>query len=214
MLGLSLTGPAFAQPDVPAYSYAATGCMKLRECTDDVIQLTDYAQLRAYYGDIWYDDYEQEITALIDRLAAANVEVYLASTVYFPALHRGLYYTDVNRMFLNSVHMFKPETLLEVLRHEGWHAAQDCMAGTIDNTFIAVIHNPDDVPKEHKIMADIRYGLMQPRAVPWEQEAIWASDTEYMTADALNACASGAMWTEYEPTPKTRQWLEDKGFIK
>ena len=63
-------------------------------------------------------------------------------------------------------------------------------------------------------MADLRYGIMQPHAVPWEQEAIWAGDTEYMTTDALNACASGAMWQEYEPTPLTREWLENKGFIK
>ena len=101
-----------------------------------------------------------------------------------------------------------------VLRHEGWHAAQDCMAGTIDNTFIAVIHNPDVVPERWKLSAQARYGLFQSNAIPWEQEAIWAGHTPFMTADALNACASGAMWTEYDPTPKTREWLTNQGYIK
>ena len=38
--------------------------------------------------------------------------------------------------------------------------------------------------------------------------------TEGMTVDALNACATGAMWTIYEPTPLTRKYLVDEGFIK
>jgi hypothetical protein len=29
---------------------------------------------------------------------------------------------------------------MSVMRHEGWHAAQDCMAGTIKNSMIAIIH--------------------------------------------------------------------------
>ena len=61
--------------------------------------------------------------------------------------NRGLYYTDVNKMFLNEFHMYSVDTFLNVLRHEGWHAAQDCMAGTIDNSFIAVIHNENVIPQ-------------------------------------------------------------------
>ena len=42
-------------------------------------------------------------------------------------------------MFFNEKYLSTPNVLLKVLRHEGWHTAQDCMAGTIDNTFTAVI---------------------------------------------------------------------------
>ena len=43
--------------------------------------------------------------------------------------------------------MHRPGALMSVVRHEGWHAAQDCMAGSIDNSMIAIIHNEEDVPK-------------------------------------------------------------------
>ena len=36
------------------------------------------------------------------------------------------------------------------MRHEGWHAAQDCMAGTIDNSFIAIIKPQEEVPKMYQ----------------------------------------------------------------
>ena len=53
----------------------------------------------------------------------------------------------------------------------------------------------------------------QPHAIPWEKEAYWAGHTEGMTAAALESCAAGTMWTDYEPTPMTREWLVEKGFI-
>ena len=42
---------------------------------------------------------------------------------------------------------------------------------------------------------------------------MWAGKTEGMTANALNACAAGQMWTEYEPTPLTREYLIKEGYI-
>ena len=35
-----------------------------------------------------------------------------------------------------------------------------------------------------------------------------------MTQEALEACATGRMWEIYKPTPLTRQYLEDNGFIQ
>jgi len=37
-----------------------------------------------------------------------------------------------------------------------------------------------------------------------------------MTLEALNACAAGNMWEnpDFPPTPLTRQFLIDQGFIK
>jgi len=52
-----------------------------------------------------------------------------------------------------------------------------------------------------------------PAAVPWEAEATWAGKTEGMTMKALDACASGKMWEVYEPTPLTRKFLVEEGFI-
>ena len=107
--------------------------------------------------------------------------------------------------------MHRPGVLMSVMRHEGWHAAQDCMAGTINNSMIAIIMPEESVPPFWREMVERTY---PESAVPWEAEATWAGKTEGMTANALNACASGKMWNEYEPTPLTRQWLEENGYIK
>jgi hypothetical protein len=51
-------------------------------------------------------------------------------------------------------------------------------------------------------------------SLPWEQEASWAGRTENMTLNALKACADEKpMWSFYEPTPFTREWLVKEGYI-
>ena len=151
----------------------------------------------------------------MDELKAAGVEVYVGPGKYFMPLTRGVYKFDLNRMFFNEDYMALPSTVLKVLRHEAWHAAQDCMAGTIDNTFIAIIMPPDQIPMIHNEMVDRTYTGRYAQAAPWEKEAHWAAATPWMTADALRACTNEKpMWEQYTPTPLTRQYLVDNGFIK
>ena len=100
---------------------------------------------------------------------------------------------------------------MSVMRHEGWHVAQDCMAGSIKNNLIAIIHNEEDVPPLWREVAEKTYPAS---AVPWEAEAIWAGKTEKMTMKALKSCAAGEMWKVYKPTPLTEKWLREEGFIK
>ncbi len=215
LLGLSLCGgPLLAQPNVQPHTLDATGCMKLRECTDDVIPITDLSQLTDLYGDWWDGPDSAELAKIIKHLNEMGVEAYLADGMYFERNNRGLYYTDVNRLFLNDYYMHNPSTLLEVLRHEGWHAAQDCMAGTVDNSFIAVILDDSTIPSSAKIITEARYGIFAPGAIPWEQEAYWAGITPDMTSEALEICAAGPMWEHYEPTPLTNKWLIQNGYIK
>ena len=189
--------------------------MKLRECKEDVEQITDISQLTDRYGDRWAIRYQEEIKELIEVMNDGDIEIYLAPDFYFTRTTRGLYYTDVNRLFLNDRYVQEAYAFIDVFRHEGWHAAQDCMAGTIDNTFIAVIYDDDQVPQKYKLDADIRYGFLMAKAVPWEQEAIWAGKTPGMTVNALRACADNTpMWETYEPTPMTREWLQDNDYIR
>ena len=107
--------------------------------------------------------------------------------------------------------MDEPSTLMMLMRHEGWHAAQDCMAGTIQNSLIAIIKPEDEVPMIWRVMAERTYPS---NAVPWEAEAQWAGRTEGMTQAALTACAGGEMWKVYEPTPLTRKYLVENNYIK
>ena len=108
--------------------------------------------------------------------------------------------------------MHRPRVLMSVMRHEGWHAAQDCMAGTIENNMIAIIHNEEDVPMMWQELVKRTY-KDTPHAIPWEKEAYWAGKTEGMTVAALESCARGTMWTDYEPTPMTRGAVKN-GFLK
>ena len=215
-LGLSLlASPVFAaQPTVEPKTADALGCMKLRECTDDVHRITDVSQLNNHYGNYWSSDHTDEINKIIQELDKAGVEVYLGDERYFLMGQRGIYYTDNNTLFMNEMYSASPDSFLETFRHEAWHAVQDCMAGTINNSLVAVVFDDELVPNESKILADVRYQFFAPNAIPWEQEAIWAGEEKNMSATALAACNAGNMWETYEPTPKTREWLTDQGFIR
>ena len=192
----------------------AQGCMLLQECTDYVQELKTVSDLNKHknLSDIDYNIIADEFDFLVRSLNAVGAKVFLADSRYFPVGHRGVYHTVSNNFFLNVVHMHRPGVVMSVMRHEGWHAAQDCMAGTINNNFIAIIKNEEDVPKIWQAIAKDTY-KSQPHAIPWEKEAYWAGHTEGMTQAALKSCAAGTMWTDYNPTPMTREWLVENGYL-
>jgi len=187
------------------------GCMIVQECTDGVEQIWGVDLLRERYPDANWDVVSEEFARILNALSQVGVKVYLAPQKYFPVGHRGVYHTVSNNFFLNDAFMHRPSTLMAVMRHEGWHAAQDCMAGSIKNSMIAIIKPEEDVPMMYREMVERTY---PPSARPWEAEASWAGRTENMTQDALESCARGTMWTDYEPTPLTKKWLLEEGFIK
>ena len=209
---LLAASPAMAEPTKGYNTYDAMGCMILRECTDGVVQVRTMLDISSTYNDIdSFMSVRQEFNNMLASLKQIGVKVYLADQKYFPVGHRGVYHTVSNNFYLNKAYMHRPHVLMSVMRHEGWHAAQDCMAGTIDNSIIAIIKPEEDVPKMWREMVERTYPKS---AVPWEAEATWAGKTEGMTQAALEACAAGNMWEVYPPTPLTREWLEAEGFIK
>jgi len=203
--------PALSEPTKGYYTYDAMGCMLLRECKKDVERVTSLQDFAVYHPDTDYSVIADEFNSMVRSLNAVGVKVFLAHPKYFPANHRGVYHTVSNNFYLNRDFMGRPGTLMSVMRHEGWHAAQDCMAGSIKNSMIAIIKPEEDVPMLWKEMVRRTY---QPSARPWEAEATWAGKTANMTEEALKSCARGTMWTDYEPTPMTREWLEAEGYIK
>ena len=189
----------------------AMGCMLLRECTDGVVEVESIATIADEYPNTDYSSVADEFHAMLVAFKQVGVGVFLADDKYFPVGHRGVYHTVSNNFFLNKTHMGRTSYLMSVMRHEGWHAAQDCMAGSIENSLIAIIKPEDEVPVIWRVMAERTYPKS---AVPWEAEASWAGRTEGMTMKALQACATGAMWEIYEPTPLTRKYLVEEGYIK
>ena len=214
LAAVSLGAPVLSEPlkDNEFNTMHSMGCMLLRECTDGIHKIESIASIAHEYPDIDYSIVADEFHAMLLALEQVGVGVFLADSKYFPVGHRGVYHTVSNNFFLNKEHMGSTAYLMQVMRHEGWHAAQDCMAGTIDNSMIAIIMPEEDVPEIWQEMARRTYAF-QPSAIPWEKEATWAGKTEGMTAKALESCAAGTMWTDYDPTPMTREWLIEKGFI-
>ena len=192
-------------------TYDSMGCMILRECTDDVKEVFSMLDISSNYKNIEsFTPVTAEFNNMLSSLSDVGVKVFLADEKYFPKGHRGVYHTVSNNFFLNKEYMGNPGVLMTVMRHEGWHAAQDCMAGTIENSLIAIIYPEDDVPPLWREIVERTYHEAQ---VPWEAEATWAGKTEGMTMKALQACANGNMWEAYKPTPLTLQWLKEEGYV-
>ena len=212
---LTLATPAFADDSKITKGYNtmdSMGCMLLGECTDGVVKVYSMLDISSQYPNTAeFTSVTGEFHNMLHSLNQVGVNVFLADSKYFPSGHRGVYHTVSNNFFLNKDYMGTPATLMMVMRHEGWHAAQDCMAGTIDNSLIAIIMPEDEVPMIWRVMAERTYPKS---ALPWEAEAGWAGRTENMTMNALAACAGGKMWEVYEPTPLTRKYLVAFGYIK
>ena len=208
----ALSGPNHDSKITKGYnSMDAMGCMLLRECTDGVKEVYSLLDISSEYPNT--DEFTfvaNEFNNMLVSLNQVGVKVFLADDKYFPPGHRGVYHTVGNNFFLNRTYMDRPNILMQVMRHEGWHAAQDCMAGTIKNSLIAIIKPEEEVPMIWRVMAERTY---PEAAVPWEAEAGWAGRTEKMTMKALAACAAGEMWKVYEPTPLTRKWLVENNYL-
>ena len=210
----ALTTPVFADPlkDSEYFTMHSMGCMLLQECTDEVKEITSILDVSSQYSNTeQFYSVANEFNNMLSSLNVIGVKVFLADQKYFPVSHRGVYHTVGNNFFLNKAFMGRPSVLMSVMRHEGWHAAQDCMAGTIDNSMIAIIKPEDEVPPLWREMVERTYPKS---AVPWEAEATWAGKTEGMTSNALAACADGEIWKIYPPTPLTRKYLVENGYIK
>ena len=215
----AVVAAAFALPvhsaplkDSEYFTMHSMGCMLLRECVEDVKEVKSISDINSEIPATNYDIIAVEFNSLVRSLNKVGAKVFLADQKYFPVGHRGVYHTVSNNFFLNKAYMNRPGMLMSVMRHEGWHAAQDCMAGTINNSLIAIILPEDSVPPLYQEIVKSTY-RDQPGAIPWEKEAYWAGKTEGMTAKALESCARGTMWTDYEPTPLTRKYLVEKGYL-
>ena len=213
LIAATLATPVLADPEIRQWKTPhSMGCMLMRECVEGttlINSITDLERLLPYSN---FTPVAEEANAIIKELAKMGVNVYLADDKYFPRGHAGVYYTVGNDFFLNASWSDDPYQMIQTLRHEAWHAAQDAMAGTIENSMIAVIRDDKDVPQEFKLLVEIQY---PPSARPWEQEAKWAGETPGMTLEVLKIIneTNGKPWTVIEPTPLTRLWLQRNGYL-
>ena len=203
----ALASPVLAEEKVKSWrSFDSVGCMMLKECTEGVRKISTWSDLGPEY-----EIAAGEIDEIVQALDKVGASVYLADEKYFAFRMRGVYDVRGNSMFLNEFYIDQPTKMIQVIRHEGWHAAQDCMAGTLDNTFTALIHPEEAVPDWIRRGAERTYPK---KVLPFEAEAMWAMYVEDKTVEALKVCGGPKkMWEHYTPTPLTGEWLKKEGFM-
>ena len=210
-LSLGACTPAVADPEIKEWNtYNSMGCMMLRECKEGTEPIRSWVDLGEQF-----EPWKDELTKIFDSMNQAKIGAYIADEKYFVKDTRGLYDVRENNFFLNRKYLDDPQRMAAVIRHEGWHAVQDCMAGTLGNTLTAVVWPDGKVPDWVKQGAEITYES-SPKAIPYEAEAMYASMSNYETAEALEVCADPLknMWDEYPPTPLTKKWLLKNGYIR
>ena len=197
---LALCVPALAHSEIEDYSYGAMQCMKLGECTEGVYKLET-------------GNHTGEVKDILFNLDKMGVEVYEAIPEYFVDEYRALYYSDKNTIFINMGYVDTDDMFIKILRHEGWHAAQDCMGGGVANSDLMSILDHDTIPSYVMDETFQRYGY-DPTVVRIEREAVWAMKVNGMTVKALKACNSDTpIWETYFPPKRTWQYLYMNGHL-
>ena len=195
--------PTLAKQEDPVfYTYEAMQCMRHGKCTAGVskVKISDY-------------HYNDEIRTILANLDQMGVEVYESIPEYFVDEYRALYYSDVNRIYLNKKYTDDPGMFIRALRHEAWHAAQDCMGGGMHNSDIMPMLEATTIPDEVVQETFARYGF-DPWTVRIEREAVWSMDNPWMTVDALEACNSDTpIWETYFPPKRTWSYLYWEGLV-
>ena len=216
-LGLSACTPPLApaakaaEPNIQNWKTPnSMGCMMVRACKDQTELITSWKDLGSGFS-----KYEYELSTIFDAINKIGIKVYLAADKYFTPKTRGLYNVKGNNLFINRKYLDDNQMVVEVIRHEGWHAVQDCMAGSIKNGMTAIVWPKEEIPSlvRDNTVQDYAHA---PQSIPYEAEARWAAYSNYKTADGLTACANPRVkiWEEYPPIPSTKQWLIKQGYIR
>ena len=209
LASVALVVPSLAQQQIEKeeyddvfYTYEAMQCMRHEKCTAGVneVKAKDF-------------DYNPEIKTILTNLDKMGVTVHEAIPEYFVDEYRALYYSDVNRIYLNKKYTDDPGMFIRALRHEAWHAAQDCMGGGMHNSDIMPMLEATTIPDDIVQETFARYGF-DPHTVRIEREAVWSMDMPWMTVDALEACNSDTpIWETYFPPKRTWSYLYWEGLI-
>ena len=213
-LGVSACTPplapaAKADPTIPWKTSNSMGCMMVRACKDETQPIRSWKDLGKEYS-----EYDNELSRIFAATNKIGIQVYIAGDKYFTPKTRGLYDVKRNNLFINQKYLSNADMIMGLIRHEGWHAVQDCMAGSITNGMTAIVWPKGKVPNSVIEGAKSDYAHA-PISIPYEAEARWASYSNWETADALNVCADPnvKMWEIYSPIPSTRKWLVENGFL-
>ena len=162
-------------------------CMASQRCKDGIKSINDISDISSSYPDSDFDIVADEFNRMLVTLKRIGIKVFLGDEKYFPEVYRGVYSTSRNTFYLNEGYMDTPKSLIRTMRHEGWHAAQDCKAG-INNMRLELIVSEYLVPKSYRNLVEEIYHD-EPDQIPFESEAYFAAYRKDLTQLALDVCA-------------------------
>lgn len=198
------------EPKVRKHSHDALGCAILLECKNGVERVTvnyDFGSKQT--------EHLEEIKRIVKGLDNLNIEFYIADEFYFPHNTNGIYKPNLNRLVIRKDLLENNKEFIQTLRHEGWHVVQDAMAGGVNNSFIAQVHQDKEIPEVLKLRTQLVYGAAgQTAGMDWEIDANVAELQPGKTAKYLEMAAVKPLWDQVEPTPMTKEWLIGCGYMK
>ena len=106
LLGLSLliVPPAMADETKITKGYNtmdSMGCMLVRDCKEDVEEVHSLLDISSQYPNTAeFTSSAYEFNTMLMTLNRMGVKVYLADQRYFPIMHRGVYHTVTNNIYL------------------------------------------------------------------------------------------------------------------
>ena len=110
-----LTVPVNAGEDKITKGYNsmdAMGCMLLRECKEDVKEVYSLLDISSEYPNTEeFTPVAQEFNRMLMTMNQIGIKVFLADQRYFPIMHRGVYHTVSNNVYLNRRYMNEPHIL-------------------------------------------------------------------------------------------------------
>ncbi len=137
-----------------------------------------------------YRRWRNELTRFFTAADKLGIKLYISKAKHFGKDNQGSYNVVYNNIYLNEDIIKHPQGTVGVIRHEIWHAVQDCAAGGLSNTFSKSIFSPDELPLWVKTTANDLYKHTSDKTKEEEAEAIYISTQRYDAVESLEECAT------------------------
>jgi hypothetical protein len=184
ILSLSNCAPAPITPPVGATindDRDRRACVMHLECEKGIEPIDSWRDLGNDFR-----PWSVELRKTFSLMNKLGIKPHIADKKYFDENTRGSYNYVSNKFFINKRYLNSPKIVLYTIRHEGWHAVQDCMGGTLYNPKYKLALDKDiEIPDW--IVEDAKNNYDK-KEVPYEVEAIYASTSSRRTIEGLKSC--------------------------
>ena len=136
-----------------------------------------------------YVPWRIELARFFKAADKLGIKLYITKAKHFGDNNQGVYNVVYNNIYLNEDIIKHPLGTVRVLRHEIWHAVQDCAAGGLSNTSSKSIFSTDELPEGVKKTANDLYKHTSDKTKEEEAGAIYVSTKRYKSVESLEECA-------------------------